>query len=630
MNINPFIFYPLLIGLLIFTYAFFKWPKYALAGLIIAKPIIDVSWNYNIFLNINFLKIYAGLFVILGVIYIIVKRVPILTFHGPLLSFPISNASFPRRRESSNCHPEPKDCYPEPCLEPRKCHSEPQDCHPEPRPEPRKCHSELGSESTQNSPLLRFSVSPFHFLSILWLIFLGLNIVSIFIISDAHLLLGKINYFLRILTGFIALIMFAYLFDFKKDKKFVLLMFIAAGIFPLLLWLIPVLFGSPIISNDPLQRIMGPYHNFWNFNFYALQTIICCLAYLGLSSRHCEERSDEAISTSSGVEPVCVHRTGRPLGSSKSASSTGIEPSANFLRSLRSIFSFAFLANFQRSLRFCHCEERSDEAISISSQPHNFPPFKLLRFLRLHLCAFANAFQRFLRSIFSSASFAKFLRSLRLHFSVSPFRMMAFIMLIVSVAMIYKCYSKAGWITLAVCFFIWFLLRKKYILASLIPVITAIIVFVNPFAKDFQKTFQDEINYFVHGSETKEMVFRGRLNRWEMGMISFNTLPVINKLFGTQKSIGNPENDYLRVLWNNGIIGFIAFLILLGLTGYLLIRKYVKNKHPAILMGILIFTMFLISGIGSYSMYYPNLQWFMWGTVGFILSKDRVKLNTKD
>jgi hypothetical protein len=36
-------------------------------------------------------------------------------------------------------------------------------------------------------------------------------------------------------------------------------------------------------------------------------------------SRHCEERSDEAISTSSGVEPVCVHRTGRPLGSSKSA-----------------------------------------------------------------------------------------------------------------------------------------------------------------------------------------------------------------------------------------------------------------------------------------------------------------------
>ncbi|GAH74154.1 unnamed protein product, partial [marine sediment metagenome] len=56
---------------------------------------------------------------------------------------------------------------------------------------------------------------------------------------------------------------------------------------------------------------------------------------------------------------------------------------------------------------------------------------------------------------------------------------------------------------------------------------------------------------------------------------------------------------------------------------------YVKNKDPIVLMGILIFTMFLISSIGSYSMYYPNLQWFMWGTVGFILSKDRVTVSTK-
>lgn len=79
MNIIPEIFYPLTIGLVFFTIAFFKWPKYALAGLIIAKPIIDLTWDYNVVLSINFLKIYAGLFVILGVIYIIVKRVPILT-----------------------------------------------------------------------------------------------------------------------------------------------------------------------------------------------------------------------------------------------------------------------------------------------------------------------------------------------------------------------------------------------------------------------------------------------------------------------------------------------------------------------------------------------------------------------
>lgn len=462
MNVNLPIFLPLSLGLVAFSFAFFKYPRYAIAGLIIAKPIIDLTWNYHILLDINFLKLYAGLFVILGTIYIINHRPKILR----------------------------------------------------------------------------------HPISIMWLIFLGLNIVSIFIISKAHLPLGKVDYFLRILTGFIALIIFAHLFDFEKDKRFVLSIFIIAGIFPILLWLIPVLISNPIISNDPLQRIMGPYLNFWNFNFYATQTLICCLAYLVLSFRHCEPQCSGgvAISTSSGVEP---------LGSSKSA-----------IRNPRD-----------------------------SETP-------------LH----------------------RFILSQKPRFSVSPFRMMAFIMLIVSIAMIYKCYSKAGWITLVTILFIWFLLRRKYILAGLIPVITVIILFVNPFAKDFQKTFSNEINYVTHADNTGERVFRGRLSRWGIGMQRFMELPVINRLFGAKKSIGNPENDYLRVLWQNGILGFSSYMTLLCLTGYFLISRYAGTKEVVILMGILVFIVFLISGIGSYSMYYPSLQWFMWGLTGLVLSNNKVEV----
>lgn len=201
--------------------------------------------------------------------------------------------------------------------------------------------------------------------------------------------------------------------------------------------------------------------------------------------------------------------------------------------------------------------------------------------------------------------------------------MMAFIMLIVSIAMVYKCYSKAGWITLATVLFIWFLLRKKIIQTVLIPVITAIIVFVNPFARDFQKTFSNEINYVTHTDNTGERVFRGRLSRWGTGMQRFRELPVINKLFGAKKTIGNPENDYLRILWYNGILGFLCYMTLLCLTGYFLISRYAGTKEVVMLVGILVFIVFLISGIGSYAMHYPNLQWLMWGTVGFILPKDR-------
>lgn len=473
MNVIPYIFYPLSLGLIFFTYAFFKWPKYAIAGLIIAKPIIDLTRYYYILLNINFLKIYAGLFVILGVVYILYHRPKILR----------------------------------------------------------------------------------HPLSIIWLIFLGLNFVSIFVISEPYLLLNKIDYFLRILTGFVALVLFAYLFDYKKDKRFILSIFIIAGIFPLLLWLIPVLSGNPIISNDPLRRIIGPYHGFKVFMYVATQTLICCLAYLSLK------------------------------GSS---------------------FSYLF-KRIASKLRLIP-----------ASRLHNFPPSQPQNL------SSSNP-QNFLPSKLHSIIKSPFLR-----LSVSLKGIFVLFMFFVSIAMIYKCYSKAGWITLATILLIWFLLRKKYILASIVPVISAIIIFINPFAKDFQKTFQNEIDYFIHGSNTKEMVFRGRLSRWERGMDDFNSLPVINKLFGAKKSIGNPENAYVRVLWDVGVIGFVVFVTLLGLTCYLIISKYMRNKTPILLMSILIFVMFLVNSIGEYPMFFPGLQWFMWGTTGFILSNNKTAVGTKN
>ena len=111
-------------------------------------------------------------------------------------------------------------------------------------------------------------------------------------------------------------------------------------------------------------------------------------------------------------------------------------------------------------------------------------------------------------------------------------------------------------------------------------------------------------------------------------MHHFRELPVINKLFGANKSIGNPENDYLRVLWQNGIFGFLSYISLLCLTGYFLISRYAGTKEVVILMGILVFIVFLVNSIGSYAMYYPNLQWFMWGMVGLILPKDMLTVAT--
>jgi len=413
MNIIPNIFYPLLGGVVIFVYTFFKYPRFAIAALIIAKPIIDLTRYYYVIPNINFLKIYAGLYVILGVIYILWHRPNILR----------------------------------------------------------------------------------HPVSIVWLNFLSMNVVSFFLISHVDPV-DKLKSFLAVFTGFISLILFASLFTYQKDRVFVISLFIIASIFPLLLWLIPVILGNPIVSDDELRRIIGPYHGFMHFNFYALQMIVCVFTYLSITNKY-------------QVKPTISEKTRN--------------------------FSFIYEHRF-------FFLKRASRAVN-----HLITKYK---------------------RVFNSIK-----------------RVILYLAILISVAMVYKCYSKIGWITLVVIFFVWFLLKKKYLLVALVFIVSLLTIFINPFARDFQKTFSNELDYYVYGLDIKEKVFRGRLEIWESMIDSFTRLPFMNKLFGAKRPMDNPANDYLRVLWNNGLLGFFSYLALLGVTAYFLIRKFIGEGEEVSLMG---------------------------------------------
>ena len=111
-------------------------------------------------------------------------------------------------------------------------------------------------------------------------------------------------------------------------------------------------------------------------------------------------------------------------------------------------------------------------------------------------------------------------------------------------------------------------------------------------------------------------------------MVEFANAPPINKAFGMEKGVVNPENDYLRVLWDNGIVGFIVYVALLAVTAIMLIRQYLQNKDPIVILGICILVMYMLHSIGSYPMLYPAFQWLMWGVIGFVLAerKSREKM----
>ena len=421
MHIIPEVFYPLLLGLFYLAIYFFKKPRYAIAGFIISKPLIDVFYNYYIILDINFLKLYAGLFAILGVVYIIRNHLNIF-----------------------------------------------------------------------KSPLSR-----------LWFAFLVINFISTFLINQDLLLLARLRIFLSLLNGFVAFILFAELFKYPEDRKLVLLIFILAGLAPVIFWFSQILSPNPYISvagvHDELQRMRGPYASFTNYRFYGLQLLISSLTLLAL------------------ISPQSIKR-------------------------------------------------------------------RLTSFKTLGLSA----------------------------------------LFIASILLIYKSYSKSAWIILPLCLIIWFLLRKRTI--PLLITISLVLGFftMNPFSRQAKSLFQKEVDTIVlkNNQWSEDTLFMGRYRRWKAGMQDFEVVTTAQKLLGMKKNNHSPENEYLKVLWSNGIIGLIIYLFLLYQIAYQLIIRYNKNKDPIYLAGILIFIMFILSNIGSSLMNSPNSQWFIWGLWGYLLHRN--------
>ncbi len=440
INMPLYIFIPLSVGLVIFTYAFFKWPKYAVAGLIIAKPIIDTTQDYFIISDINFLKIYAGLFVLLSLTYIIIKQIQILP------SFNMKNFSF---------------------------------------------------SNYSSSTLFQQSIT------ILWLLLIISTFGSVFLITSIHYpIIVRLKYILSVANGFMIFILCKNIFDFDKDKKFFINTFIIAGIFPILLWLIPIIFNTQIYSNDYLMRVKGPYHSFWQFAFVGLQT---------------------------------------------------------------TIVSFAWLS---------------------------FPEFHNRNKFKLHISLF----------------------------------IIVILIFVISTIMIFRSYSKAFWIAGFLVLVIGFILQRKYILAFFLPVIITVFFLLPQLNRDINKTFENEINYFIHHTSPEQNIFRGRIIIWNKSLNKYLSLPFTQKIIGmgiTHKRFidGYIENDFIRILLEQGIVGLLTYLSMLIMLIIVLTHKYYNTNDPIAFISVLSILALFILSTGANILYIPNVLWLVWGSAGFALSK---------
>jgi len=119
-------------------------------------------------------------------------------------------------------------------------------------------------------------------LSSIWIIYIFMNLISSSILLANGELLKFLEFFFRILNGFVGYYMFQAYVKTKDDFRKLLTAFLLAGLFPMLLAVYQIATGTVWISRTTtggLVRYTGVYHDVFSFRSYAFATITAIILY---------------------------------------------------------------------------------------------------------------------------------------------------------------------------------------------------------------------------------------------------------------------------------------------------------------------------------------------------------------
>lgn len=187
---------------------------------------------------------------------------------------------------------------------------------------------------------------------------------------------------------------------------------------------------------------------------------------------------------------------------------------------------------------------------------------------------------------------------------------------------IYKTYSKAGYLTIALWFLVWFIFSKKYkslLVVSLILLLTSPLYL--PHMLDVTSTvYQKELDA-VSGRSGEAVYFTGRISRWESSLSKWSKLSFFKQTFGSGAIALGEHNDYMSMLWHGGIVGLLLYVSLLFMIGIKLMIELWKKADPLLVAAIMLFLAYLIDTVGLVPSLYPHFQWLVWGIIGLSLRR---------
>lgn len=238
----------------------------------------------------------------------------------------------------------------------------------------------------------------------------------------------------------------------------------------------------------------------------------------------------------------------------------------------------------------------------------------LIRYIGLYHDAFtvrAYAFQTILALILFTALYAK------RHFVIQS---MALSYGLISLLVLFKAHSKAGFLSLALWATSWTILQKKIVALSLIVITSAVVAtyYSSEVVGSITQLFHKEIGA-IDGEVKLDRTFAGRWYGWREMISRWTEFHWIKKMAGSGEVALGAHNDYLQTLFHGGLMGLFIYLTLLICVGFRIIANLWKRVDPIGVAALMLFLMWLVDTIGLVPSAYPGYQWFVWGIIGLSL-----------
>jgi O-antigen ligase len=125
-------------------------------------------------------------------------------------------------------------------------------------------------------------------MAVIWMAYLYCNLVSFAMIAISGKLVGSIEFILRVLNGFVGFYLFQTYFSEKKWFKYLLIAYLFAGLFPMMMGLYQAMTGTVwrVRQAAGLVRNVGIYHDAFAFRSYAYMTITAIILYWSYFSKN--------------------------------------------------------------------------------------------------------------------------------------------------------------------------------------------------------------------------------------------------------------------------------------------------------------------------------------------------------